>query len=154
MGQAKQRKLNGTYPEQTPRPDNKVNAKDAGRAFSRLYHDILAHLNAEFADMQHNTEADQEGKAYAALMRMSDLGAEGGFAYHEPLLLFASYQDHTGGWLEMTFPEKRAAARCIDEIGRRFALKGFLEYLKVAQVTVEGENVTIGPKSPWLPQFN
>ncbi|MBU2852941.1 hypothetical protein [Acidithiobacillus ferriphilus] len=144
MGQAKLRKLKGTYPEQNPKP-NQVNAKDAGRAFAALYREILDHLAAEFPDRD-----DLEDRAYAALVRMMELGAQLGFPAHEPLLLFVSWQDQTRGWLKLSMPEKWAIAKRLHHFGgfpHREAVQMYLERVKVR---VEGDQVTFGAGSPWV----
>ncbi|MBU2794880.1 hypothetical protein HAQ01_16155 [Acidithiobacillus thiooxidans] len=147
MGQAKIRKLNGTYPEQTPKPLT-INVLDAGQAFFKLYRKILNHLQQEFPE--HCSEKDQEEKAYAALTRMMELGAKGVFSLEEPLVLLATWQDRTGGWITLSMPEKRAAAKKIAETGRLPTGKGLLEYLAFVNVQVKGDTVTFGAGSPWM----
>lgn len=147
MGQAKLRKLQDVYPEQTPKP-NQVNGKDAGRAFAALYRDIRDHLVAQFPDRDDFEE--REDQAYAALVRMAELGAQGGFPAHEPLLLFVSWQDQTRGWLTLSMPEKWAIAKRLHHFGdfpHREAVQMYLERVKVR---VEGDQVIFGAGSPWM----
>lgn len=147
MGEAKLRKLNGTYPEQTPKP-KMVNTQDAGQAFTKLYREIWNHLQKKFPAF--SDEKEQEAKATAALTRMMELGAEGGFSSYQPLILFAAWQDHTGGWITLSMPEKRAVAKKIAETGRLPIGKGLLEYLDFVKVQVKDDTVIFGAGSPWM----
>jgi hypothetical protein len=145
VGQAKIRKLQGTYPEQTPK-SQRVNDRDAGRAFFSLYQKILADIQKRFPDRD-----DYEDQSHAALVRMMELGVQLKFPYHEPLLLLVSWQDKTGGWLQLSMPEKCAIAKLFHEsegftdVTRR-ANRAYLERVKVR---VEGDRVNFGAGSPW-----
>ncbi|MGK9450312.1 hypothetical protein ACSSZE_03465 [Acidithiobacillus caldus] len=145
MGQAKLRKLHGTYPKQTPKPQ-RVNDRDAGRAFFALYREILGDIQKRFPERD-----DFEEQAHAALVRTMELGVRMGFSYHEPLILLVSWQDRTMGWLQLSMPEKCAIAKLLHEsegfteISRR-ANRAYLERVKVR---VAGDTVSFGAGSPW-----
>lgn len=149
MGQAHIRKLQGTYPEQTPKPQ-RVNAKDAGQAFAALYREMLDHLHAQFPGR--NDPEEREGQALASLMRMMELGAQGGFPIHEPLILFVSWQDQTRGWLKLSMSEKRAVAKLLHdfEFFPQASRKAARAYLERVKVQVEGDSVIYGIGSPWM----
>ena len=140
MGQAKIRKLQGTYPKQTPKVQ-RLNLKDGGRAFALLYKQILDDLNERFPDQDGG-----EGKATAALTRMCELGATAGFALHEPLLLLVHWQDQSRRWTHWTTDEKKALAKML-YAGTGFpepTRQAFRAHLAQVHVVVDGDSVTFG----------
>ncbi len=155
MGQAKIRKLQGTYPLQGANPKQthgceRVNVDDAGRTFAALYRGMLDHLHSRFPDR--NGPEEREGQAHASLLRMMELGAQDGFPVHEPLILFVSWQDRTGGWWKLSTPEKWAIARLLHDfedfpLVSRKAVQAYLERVKIR---VEGDSVIFGIGSPWV----
>lgn len=148
MGQAKIRKLQGNYPEQTEKP-LRLNSQDVGQAFALLYQDFFQVLRRTFPEK--STSADLEEQAAGALMRMMELAEERRFPPYDALICMVSWYDRKGTWWRLSIPEKRALARILWDQSRKSDVwrKATDAYFERAKMRVTEDAVVFEPGATW-----